>query len=79
MRKFNIDVATLSETNLHFNNPQVTSYAKSHQEILVKKKTNHFRDSPHMAIKMKPGGIAIIVTNTLSHKVTKSGHDSEGL
>ena len=32
-----------------------------------------------MAIKIKPGGIAIIVTNTLSHKVTKSGHDSEGL
>ena len=46
---------------------------------MVKKKTNHIRDSPHMAIKIKPGGIAIIVTNTLSHKVTKSGHDSEGL
>jgi len=33
MRKFNIDVAGLSKTNLHFNNPQVT---KSMQKVIRK-------------------------------------------
>ena len=74
MRKFNIDVARLSETNLHFNNPQVK---KSMQQVIknfwsrktiITSETNLTWKS-----KYKPAGTAMIVTNALSHKVTKSG------
>ena len=79
MRKLNIDVTSLSETNLHFNNPQVKKQYKKSAENCSHKTINHIRNSPHMTVKYKPGGTTMIITNALSHKGTKSGQDTEGL
>ena len=76
MRNFNIDIAGLSETNLHFNNPQVKNqYNKSYKNS-GPEKSNYIRGSPYID---KLGGTAMIVTNALSHKVTKLEQDPEGL
>ena len=80
MIKFNIVVAGLSETDLHFNNQQVKQSMQqvirkfwSRKTIVTSEKNLTWKS------KYKPGGTAMIVTNALSHNMTKSGQDPESL
>ena len=79
MIKFNIDIATLSETNLHLSNPQVNKKIQRVVRKFWSRKTLITSETDILwQAKYKLGGTTTITTNALNNKVTKPGQDPEG-
>ena len=80
MRTYNIDIANLSETNLHYAHTQIKKVLQSViSQIWPRQKVVTLERNTPWTSKYKPGRIIIIITESLSNKVTKSRQDSEYL